>query len=376
LKLDERLVIDPNLRDAFYDLGRSNREVGKKFDIDESIIRRGRARHLSAPGHPGVVPLVNIAGTEQVIHGVDMTPPDPPKVRDEEIERMLARYVFHPVKRTPTHQGKIFVTPIGDLQAGKIDGGGTAALVDRFGQAVEQMRDRLVQAGGCKTLIIPVLGDCIEGYVFLSGRNVTRLDLSITEQVRIYRRLLTHIIATLAAYADDVVVIALPGNHDETWRQSSTPVVDSWAIEGASAVEDAFAMSEYDNIKFVYPRAEELVVTLNVGTASNPYVLAFTHGHLVNSPNKVVDWWSGQSFGRQHGGGANILFSAHYHHLRVEQMSGGRTWIQIPAFDGGSDWYRRETGANSDPGAISMWITPHQGIGWEGLTVHKGVTAK
>lgn len=272
-----------------------------------------------------------------------------------------------------THANGIFVVPIADLQAGKIDGGGTAALVDRFGRIVQEIREKIEREGGADLIIIPVLGDCIEGLVSQGGKLVSRLDISITEQVRVYRRLLTHIIAELSPYAHRVIVPVLPGNHDETYRLVQQPVTDSWAIEGASAVADAMEDNpKYNHVKFLFPDDEELVIALNVGGMEKPFVLGFTHGHLAKSPNSVEAWWGKQSFGKQRAGDADILFSGHFHHLRVEQMGSGRTWIQAPALDGGSDWFRRTDGSVCPAGMISMWVTPGQGIGWEGLTIHTG----
>lgn len=273
----------------------------------------------------------------------------------------------------PTHANGIFVVPIADLQAGKIDGGGTAALVDRFGRIVQEVREELEREGGCELLVIPVLGDCIEGLVSQGGKLVARLDISITEQVRVYRRLLTHIIAELSPFATRVIVPVLPGNHDETYRMVQQPVTDSWAIEGASAVADAMKdHPKYTHVSFLFPETEELVITLNVGTQDKPYILGFTHGHLAKAPNSVEAWWGKQSFGKQQAGLADILFTGHFHHLRVEMMGSTRTWFQAPQLDGGSDWYRRADGSDTPAGMISVWVTPGQGIGWEGLTVHTG----
>ena len=265
----------------------------------------------------------------------------------------------------------VFVVPVGDLQVGKIDGGGTAALIDRFAALTEQVRARLEREGHVRRLVLPWLGDCIEGVISQGGRLATRLDISVTEQVRIYRRLMLHQIATLSPYAIHVAVPVLPGNHDETTRMFLTTPTDSWAIEGASAVEDALALSgKFPNVSFLYPQEEELVITLNVGTDEKPHILGFTHGHLAGNPNKALDWWRDQTFGRQHGGLADIMFTAHFHHMRVECTGGGRTWIQIPALDGGSDWFRRSKGEDEPAGIASVWVTPGQGVGWEGLTVH------
>lgn len=438
--LEERMRDDVLLRHAVHDEKVSNREIGRMFGIDESTVRRYRARNIVRPNAPlsPSIPVSN--GTAQWHVGVDLTrdrgegrtlPVPVEEARDMSDAELLESMSVDPEKwsitsrreskwqsasgewlsahkvelgrvgaltgdlsvdqmneileeysrmSVPTHSGlpnthknRIFVVPVADLQAGKVDGGGTAALVDRFGRVTVEVRDRLAREGGTETLIIPILGDCIEGLVHQGGRFITRLDISVTEQVRVYRRLLLHMIQELEPYCQYMTVVVLPGNHDETYRVVNTPVTDSWAIEGASAVEDALALSgRYERVKFIYPGDEELVITLNVGTEQKPYVLAFTHGHLAKTPNSVTTWWGNQAFGKQHGGNADLLFSGHFHHLRVENMGSGRTWFQAPALDGGSDWYRRTHGSEEPTGMISLWVTPGRGLGWEGLTIHTG----
>jgi hypothetical protein len=293
----------------------------------------------------------------------------------ESMNEILATYPApYTDSRAKTHPDTLIV-PVGDLQVGKSKelNGGTPELIERFAAMTEMVRERIMfEAGHVHRLILPYLGDCVEGIISQGGRLATRLDVSATEQVRIYRRLMLHQIATLAPYADHVIVPVVQGNHDETTRMFATDPTDSWAIEGASAVADALEMSEkYGHVKFLFPQDEELVITLNAGTDEKPFILAFTHGHLVGNPNKTLDWWKGQSHGRQHGGDADMLFSGHFHHLRVEATGGGRTWVQIPALDGGSSWFRRSTGADEPAGMVSMWITPGKGNGWEGLTCHR-----
>jgi hypothetical protein len=206
----------------------------------------------------------------------------------ESMNAILGAYATPSFRVTPEvapGRNDVFVVPVGDLQVGKIDGGGTPELIERFADLTDKVRSRLAQAGGCKRLVLPWLGDCIEGIVSQGGRLATRLDVSVTEQVRIYRRLLLHQIATLAPYAEHVVVVVVPGNHDETTRQFATDPIDSWAIEGASAVQDALVMSDrYRHVSFVYPEAENLVASLNIGTDDNPFILAFAHGHRASSP--------------------------------------------------------------------------------------------
>lgn len=290
-----------------------------------------------------------------------------------EVDEILTQYANVRRHRTRARAAKrarkTLMVPVGDLQLGKPDGGGTAATAERFAYLTRQVHEMIVDNGGVERLVLPWLGDCIEGLVSQGGRNVARLDIPVTEQVRLYRRLMLHQIATLAPWAEHVLMPVVPGNHDETYRQQSQPITDSWAIEGASAVADALAMTDhYQHIEFVFPEEEEAAITVDVGGLT----LGFTHGHLFgSSPNGAVKWWQQQSHGRQLVGQADILVSAHWHHLRVEHNGGGRMWIQIPALDGGSDWYRRTRGDDIPAGMLSVWLTPGEGAGWTDLKVHQ-----
>jgi len=292
----------------------------------------------------------------------------------EEADKILVQYAN--VRRTRTRLrenvrlNSTLMVPVGDLQLGKEEGGGTAATIERFGKLTQRVLEQLVDCGGVERLVLPWLGDCIEGHVSQGGRNVARLDIPISEQVRVYRRLMMHQIATLAPWANHVLIPVIPGNHDETYRMQTQPVTDSWAIEGASAVADALKLSgKYENVTWAFPEAEEVNVVVDVGTSQSPLVVGFSHGHMWR-PGKAVEWWGKQSHGRQLMGQADILVSAHLHHLSMQQTGGGRTWLQIPALDGGSAWFRRATGEDAPAGMVSVWLTPGEGAGWRGLTVY------
>ena len=153
-----------------------------------------------------------------------------------------------------------------------------------------------------------------------------------------------------------------PGNHDEAERQGKAVrrYDDSWAVEGAVAVADALKMAGgYEHVSFVFPGRDELTITLDVaGTA-----VGFAHGHQFG--RDPVKWWSGQAHGMQPIGSATMLVAAHLHHLRVEQ-SGAKSFIQIPALDGGSVWWRHRTGQDAPPGMVTLLIGDG---GWGDLAV-------
>lgn len=363
LRTRPRPTVPPGLRPAD-DTTPDDAEILAEFDLDPSlwtVTNMARSKWQAANGEwrESFKARFKRRG-----HGAAFAP--------GEAEEILAKYAHVRRHRSRIREDarahRTLMVPVGDLQLGKPDGGGSAATVERFASLTSKVREQLIDVGGVDRLILPWLGDCIEGLVSQGSRNVARLDITVTEQVRLYRRLMLHQIETLGTYASNVLIPVVPGNHDETFRQQTMPITDSWAIEGASAVADALKLSgAHDHVQFVFPEEEEGVITVDIGGL----VLGFTHGHLFGTtPNNAVKWWQGQSHGRQAVGQADILVSAHWHHLRVEHNGGNRMWIQIPALDGGSDWFRRQRGDDIPAGMLTMWLTPGEGTGWRDLRIH------
>lgn len=264
--------------------------------------------------------------------------------------------------------GLSYTVLAGDLQLGKPDGDGTEGTVERFltktDKAVARLKELRKAGRVVDSITLAWLGDCIEGNVSQGGAiaQAGRLDLTVSEQLRVYRRLMLHQIQQFAGLAERLVVPVVPGNHDEVERQGKVQrrYDDSWAVEGAVAVADALKMhGGYEHVSFVFPGRDELTVTLDV--AGTP--VGFAHGHQFG--RDPVKWWSGQAHGMQPIGSATLLLAAHLHHLRVEQ-TGAKTFLQIPALDGGSTWWRHRTGQDSPPGMVTVLIGDG---GWGDLAV-------
>lgn len=291
---------------------------------------------------------------------------------EEDINNILLAYSYTTDETSVSKtDGSVRLVAIGDTQLGKPDGGGTKATVERFYNIMEQVKAGLIASGGVDFLILPWLGDCLEGVVSQGGRNVARLDISITEQVRIYRRLFLHQVATLAPYARKVIIPVVGGNHDEAFRDQTQSPNDSWAIEGASAVADALVLADkFDHVQFLFPEPERWGVTLNVGSEESPYVIHFEHGHQARNQTKVIDWWKGQTHGRQPAGAADMLITAHWHNFQIQSTGGDRWWMQVPSMDGGSDWYRDKSGEDSAPGVLAFDVVGGAS-GWSNLNLYR-----
>src|SRR6185312_3171839 len=108
---------------------------------------------------------------------------------------------------------RVVMVPAGDLQLGKAEGGGTPAIIDRFCRITSDIAGHLEGHTGDQTLILPWLGDCIEGTVSQNARMLTTLDISVTQQVRAYRRLMMHQIAVFAPLCERMIIPVVPGNH-------------------------------------------------------------------------------------------------------------------------------------------------------------------
>jgi predicted phosphodiesterase len=160
-------------------------------------------------------------------------------------------------------------------------------------------------------------------------------------------------IKQFAPLADQIIVPAIPGNHDEAVRvgnSMATSYTDSFALDAASAVADALAdHPDFKHVSFVFPKYDTLTVTLDVAGT----VVGFAHGHQMRG--KAVDWWAKQAHGMQDIGEATLLLSGHYHHLRVEQ-TGAKTWMQAPALDGGSVWFENASGQAAPAGMLTLTI--------------------
>lgn len=242
------------------------------------------------------------------------------------------------------------VYSLGDTQYGKDD---TPAIVDRvlksFSAAVEHHKF-LQQKYKISQIALPQLGDCIEGMTSQKGKVMGRHDIGVAQQVQVGRRVLMAQIKAMAPFATKIIVPVVPGNHDEVQRFLVSRPEDSWQIEIVRAVEDACLENDFlkDRVEFRYPAKDDS--TLAVNLSGTLYGMA--HGH---QGRDMVKWWSGQVMGRCSVANADILNVGHLHHYDVQSV-GMRLFIQNPAMDNGSAWFRDKSGLESHPGITSLVV--------------------
>lgn len=270
----------------------------------------------------------------------------------------------------PVNLTSTWILATGDWQLGKSDGDGAVGTVERILEATDKAVDRIRELKRLKrfpgTAALFLTGDCVEGFVSQGGGNVWRTNMTMTEQVRAYRRLVMHMTTTLANEVDNLQILAVPGNHGETFRigkNLGTRVDDSWDLDAVVAVEEALRHKgdSYDHVRFTLPDVDESTVTVDLGGT----IVGCAHGHLIQRGD-VKKWIGEQARNMAPIGDAHLIITGHRHHLRVESM-GPRTWIQVPAMESESTWWRNRTGEVSPPGMVSL-LTGEKT--WGDLAVH------
>ena len=118
----------------------------------------------------------------------------------------------------------------------------------------------------------------------------------------------------------------------------------------------------YEHVTTLVPARDELTLTVDAGGT----ILALAHGHQWRA-GQATTWWGKQAHGRQPVGEADLLLSGHLHHLRVEHTGSDKTWLQVPALESGSQWWKNRTGEWGQPGVVSFTASAGS---WDNLKVH------
>ena len=297
----------------------------------------------------------------------------------EDIEVLLKDVLKRkPSKKVLTGEECSFLILASDWQAGKGEGGGTVALIERVMQATDEICIRLnnLKRIGMKigAVYIVGLGDLVEQCSGHYAMQAFQTDLDRREQMRVVRRLLLRLVNRLVDEGYTVVLGAVPGNHGEN-RNSSGKAFTTWTDNDDLAVFDQLGEilsanpERYKNVNIPLGAiADDLTLTLDISGVP----VSFAHGHQFskggNAQKRMEDWLSGQALGRQSVASAEILFAGHLHHFVISEAT-GRTVIQVPAMDGGSKWYTSKTGANSPAGMLTVCISKNFTRGWSELAI-------
>lgn len=282
---------------------------------------------------------------------VNVVPNTSAPAKDYDLEKLLEGISkWNPKKSVDAPGDLTAVYSIGDTQYGKDD---TPLIIDRvlksFDSAVDRHKE-LSKKYSIGQIALPQLGDCIEGMTSQKGKVMGRHDIGVSEQVRVGRRMLLTQIKTMAQLAPKIIVPVVPGNHDEVQRFLVGRPEDSWQIDIVASVEDICKENEFlrERVEFRYPAADDLTIAVNLSGV----LYGMAHGHQARD---LIKWWMGQAMGRCSVAQADILNVGHFHHYHVQSV-GPRLFIQNPAMDNGSAWFRNKSGLESAPGIVSLVV--------------------
>ena len=293
---------------------------------------------------------------------------------DKDYDRLSKWILSHKRKPKPKIKKpqRSFFVAISDLQLGKRDGGGTEAIIGRFLEKIDLVKERyeFLIKGGMEfdQLTVVGLGDIVEGCLGFYPDQTFSVELDNRSQIKVARKLISKALVEWSKDFPLVVVGAVPGNHG-TKRVAKgvapTGQMDNGDLEVFEQIGEIFAQNKtYDHVKFIIPDSPHL--TFNIcGT-----VCSFTHGHAIGGGGgkpevKVMNWWKNQAFGWQHPGDSKLLISGHYHHYI--HKTDPRSWFQVPSLDE-STWFKEQTGKSTQQGLFTLVIEGTE-KGWSNAEV-------
>lgn len=287
---------------------------------------------------------------------------------DPDVDALIASVTKRRARKVPeTSGGAGLVVAIADIQIGKSDGDGVTGTVARLNDLVWQVEDRWRQLRKIgvplETLYPCFMGDLFESCSGHYAQQQFRTELNIRDQRKVLRSFIDTALDRWSGLAPAVAVKVVGGNHGEE-REGGKSYTDFADNRDVAVVEDvAYAYSltdRYSNVSFAIPNAD-LTLTFD----HDGLIVGLLHGHQAGFGNgdprtKIHGWWKGMMDGQQPVGDADVLVSAHFHHPWMIRR-GARTQFGCPSLDGGSDWFRNQTGQDAPPGALSFVVN---GQGW------------
>ena len=285
-----------------------------------------------------------------------------------DIDALIQEIKKHkPRERKEIEGGASLVVCASDWQVGKRDGDGLKGLVGRWLQAVDDVELRLKElkklGRPIDSITVLCLGDLVEGCDGHYDIQTFTVEVDRRDQVKIARRLLRDALIRWSKVVPSITVAAIGGNHGENRKNGKafTTLGDNDDVALVESVAEIFQANPeaYGHIKFAIP-TDELSLTLEV----HGKIIGITHGHLARSgagtEAKLRRWIADQTLGRQRIGDCDILVTGHYHSFKLADW-GGVKWIQAPALDGGSVWWRQSTGEIADVGVLTFLVSS-QGV--------------
>jgi len=263
-----------------------------------------------------------------------------------------------------------FVINWADWQIGKSAGGGVlatvAAVEESYQLCLNRLQELQAQGRNIEKVAIINMGDPSEGCDGNYSSQLFSVELNQREQLNLVLDLWAN---GIMAIQPDIFGSVLCNHGEWTRRGTGTrPVTtDSDNVGGylADTLKRVFDGREHSPTEWHIPH-DEMVTMMNLSGVD----VAFTHGHVIPSEARELDWLRGQSIRllREYGVEPRLWVTAHRHHVRVEDM--GAWWrLQCPSLDGGSKWYSDTSGKWATAGTLTFLVGKHDIRGWSDLAV-------
>lgn len=340
--------IDPNL---------PNTTNAKNLGVAESTIRRHKAHMTDAffsdiPVHA----ITQRRTTKRLPDGsYERVTWSPAKASAQllaydDLEAALTGYTSSPPARG---FGFASVLNLADLQIGKTDwNGGTKETLAKVHRAVDTFVEK-AKKNHPSAVVLVDNGDGIENLFNTPTQRITN-DLDVPAQMRTFRRLMIEVLKKVANLAPVIYYVTVTSNHGafrtDYKTQGGTSDAD-FGLEIAEQLRDVCVESiALRHVRFVTPKPMQEVTELEVAGTK----IAFTHGHLSNSNKDHAAWWARIDHGRLPGWDADLMVTAHYHTLSVQQSGDGRWIIGVSSADPGSSWFTKKTGESAVSGVTTF----------------------
>ena len=267
-----------------------------------------------------------------------------------------ARKSKNSVTKTKYREKALIVCPA-DFQVGKgASRGGHEELIARVFESFAKIELQMKQ--GYERIYILDMGDIIESFDSKAKfEQVQSNTLSPMQQTDLAASLMFELIKLAAKYAP-VTYGSIASNHCQNrfmGQAVGKPGLDDWGIvilQQLRRLTTEIGM----NVDYLIPQPDDEGFAFQYGVNT----IGAVHGHQAARPAGVKKWWSDATFGNQWASACDVLISAHFHHLAIEELgqrhdgNGSKFWVQCPTSDNGSDWFRRKSGQDSTTGILTI----------------------
>ena len=284
----------------------------------------------------------------------------------EVVERQIREFSFTPEDSWAVNRAETLVVVATDFQIGKTDWhGGTT---ETHQQVLNSFNGAAIMAESyaVSEIVIVDAGDIIENEYNTSSQIATN-DLSLPWQVGAAMQIMLEGIKILAPKAPSIKYVAVSSNHGTHRKGLKSPASDVHSDYGlviASLLKTALQLNPeaFGHVEVILPEP----YMESVAFETNGSAIGVVHGHQASSPDKIGDWWKGQSHGNMPTADARILICGHWHSFRVQQ-SGDARWILVgPASDRGSSWFTNIKGESAKSGMMAFLTSDNS---WSQLTI-------